>query len=117
MSKTVTGLVIPANLDEVPFHKEVPAEDYLETLQEIVGGYIQPLVLSPALEMYLNEEGKLRGLPYNLVATSLFVPEGVLDFIVGNVVIFGRTKPDGSLTSVNPTFSANLIELVKTTKR
>lgn len=60
----------------------------LEELQAIVGGYIELVQLPQDMEMYCNEEGKLKGLPYNSVATAL--TRKVLaasDEIVGDVIV------------------------------
>ena len=63
----------------------------LETLQGAVGGWIECWWLGeagfPHLDMMLNEEGKLDGLSFNVVATRL---SGILvhdDCIVGDVVV------------------------------
>ena len=53
----------------------------LEAFQEAVEGYIECVTIRPDLVMIVNEEGKLRGLPYNftlfgydeIVGTALFV--------------------------------------------
>ena len=41
----------------------------LEELQRLVGGYIERVPMSNGKSMYVNEEGKLNGLPYNEKAT------------------------------------------------
>lgn len=38
----------------------------LETMQKIVGGYIQALPIASDLAVICNEEGRLLNLPYNL---------------------------------------------------
>lgn len=43
----------------------------LEEIQELVGGNIELVLCREGLEMYINEEGKLLGLPVNPKATSL----------------------------------------------
>jgi hypothetical protein len=64
----------------------------LDELQSVVGGYIQ--VIHPRSSenslMVINEEGKLKGLPYNELATKLWLYEGDLtEFGVGKVTIQG----------------------------
>lgn len=61
----------------------------LETLQKAVGGWIELVYTKHNDEMYINEEGKLHGLPINILATKLF---GRDDVIVGDVVIVRRTE-------------------------
>lgn len=64
----------------------------LKQLQSIVGGYIE---LVPGLKyegdeayMYVNEEGKLKGLPINYKATELFQKIfGPFDVVCGNVAV------------------------------
>lgn len=62
----------------------------LEELQRYVGGYIEALPMRDGTIMWLNEEGKLNGLPYNPVA-DLMAHEGTgiawSDGIVGNVLV------------------------------
>lgn len=60
----------------------------LESIQEIVGGYVQTLVLRSKdgreVTIWFNEEGKLMGLPINFP----IVQEGkVIELIVGNVLV------------------------------
>lgn len=54
----------------------------METLQEAVGGYIERLVAMPSMDMYVNEEGLLHGLPVNVMATVMAKRQ-----IVGDVVV------------------------------
>lgn len=39
--------------------------DSLENLQKFVGGYIETVTIAEDVVIVCNEEGKLRGLPYN----------------------------------------------------
>ena len=55
----------------------------LSVLQAAVGGYIEGVPLNEGY-MYVNDEGKLRGLPVNAPATDLI---DFNDVIVGDVVI------------------------------
>lgn len=77
----------------------------LDELQKAVGGYIEmldvwvtrskahdPFRLSGRgdrvrLRLVLNEEGKLRGLPYNPAATALLGHYAISDHLVGSVVV------------------------------
>jgi hypothetical protein len=63
----------------------------VEALEDAVGGWFEYWRLGevgfPRLDMFLNEEGKLKGLSLNVVATSL---SGILvrgDCIVGDVIV------------------------------
>lgn len=58
-------------------------ENTLEAKQKYVGGLIQCVSLSPEIDLILNDEGKLMGLPLN----RFWVMDGeVVDIIVGNVL-------------------------------
>lgn len=62
--------------------------DNLETLQKAVGGFIELVYTRDGDEMYLNEEGKIHGLPLNIKATELYGNQN--DVIVGDVVVIHR---------------------------
>jgi hypothetical protein len=75
-----------------------------ERLSAAVDGYLQALDLAgiAGLEegqavMWLNEEGKLNGLPVNNLATALTRHIGLApnDLIVGNVIITGGVDDEG----------------------
>jgi len=51
--------------------------DSLENLQKTVGGYIETVTLDNGVVLIVNEEGKIRDMPYNfthreIIASSLF---------------------------------------------
>ena len=78
-------------------------DDELAALQGIVGGWVQCIDLEPTISMWLNDEGKLIGLPHNPVAQELwdrrFGPG--TDMIVGNVVITGGTDENGDTVGLH----------------
>lgn len=63
----------------------------LEAMQDAVGGWIECWWLGdagfPHLDMFLNEEGKLDGLSFNVVATALSGIRARGDCIVGDVLV------------------------------
>jgi len=67
------------------------ADISLDSLQKAVGGYIEHVVLTDGRSAYINEEGKMHGLPLNMPATLLY---GSLPFdvIVGNMVILTEAE-------------------------
>lgn len=68
----------------------------LESLQEGVGGWVQAIDIRHDVTMWLNEEGKMEGLPLNPVAQALWNQAfGQTDYIVGNAVFTGGTDEDG----------------------
>jgi len=69
----------------------------LQDLQSAVGGWVQAIDLADDLTMWLNEEGKLTGLPHNTTAQKLWDKtfwDGS-DFVVGDVVLTGGTDEEG----------------------
>lgn len=66
------------------------------TLSRAVGGMIEAVTLPSGLTLWVNEEGKLDGLPVNEYATRLFVSAfGAVDVIVGNAIITGGADDEG----------------------
>lgn len=63
----------------------------LKLLQDAVGGYIEVVTLSNDWLMIVNEEGKLKGLPINDLATAMYyINYGETDIIVGDVVLIHK---------------------------
>jgi hypothetical protein len=91
MTNTVLGLKVTTD-GEIQELKSIS----LQTLQEGVGGWVQAIDLRPDVTMWINEEGKLEGLPLNTVAQALWNQVfGQTDYIVGNAVFTGGTDEDG----------------------
>jgi hypothetical protein len=75
---------------------------FLELAQKTVGGWIQLVRLGDRGDLYLNEEGKLDGLPQNPTATALYSEEyGLNDFIVGDVIITGGADNEGNTVGLS----------------
>lgn len=69
----------------------------LATLQSAVGGWVQALDLSDTISLWVNEEGKMDGLPHNPYA-QVFWDEAFgagTDFIVGDIVLTGTPDSEG----------------------
>lgn len=65
--------------------REIDIENTLKAFQEAVDGYIENVTLIPdKAAMIVNEEGRLRGMGLNLIATAL-----VGHIIVGPALIVG----------------------------
>lgn len=65
----------------------------VDELHALIGGDFQVVSLLNGRFMYLDEEGKLKDLPFNLTATVM--SRGVLaddDIIVGDVVVCDRLE-------------------------
>lgn len=87
MSKPIT--VVYCRMDEVPMVLEI--EHTLERMQELVGGLIQPVVLSNGINLICNEEYELLELPFHLEV------EG--HRICGDFFLC-RSDDEGSFTSI-----------------
>jgi len=61
----------------------------LEELQKYIGGYVERINMFNGSAMYVDEEGRLKKLPYNSFATKVLAKLGALpcDYIRGNALI------------------------------
>lgn len=78
--------IIRIPVDGEPMEEEVGGD--LGSMQSIVGGWLEVVALDRKTFLYLNEEGKLNGLPVNREATR--ITREILSFddlIVGNAFI------------------------------
>lgn len=109
--ETLRALFITTNLlgDQEVYTSHIPFEvsERLKALQDAVGGWIEAIDLShhevSAGTMYMNEEGKLRGLPVNVLATDAaraMSRISMWDEIVGDVVVLGPTDRKGDDTEI-----------------
>jgi hypothetical protein len=80
------------NPDLTVKHHEFTVGDSYDMLSNAVEGYIECARITPTLDMWLNEEGKMNGLEVNEIATAIFWSKyGFMsDIIVGNVVFAGN---------------------------
>ena len=71
----------------------VDKDNFLAWLQTLVGGYVEIIrscdMLTDKQRMIVNEDGKLKGLPYNPVASTIFGAT-----ILGNAVIVRKVCDD-----------------------
>ena len=93
MSKKIK--VIVARVGQDPVVEEI--DDTLEAMQEIVGGYIECVRLSPTVDMWLNEEGRLTGLPFNRLVPDV---HGNQWDILGNLFLTSHDD-EGEITSLS----------------
>lgn len=64
----------------------------LESMQKLVGGYIQSMPLSYNTALVCDEDGKVKGRPVNRVA---FTDDGdLIDYICGDFFIVGTGSED-----------------------
>lgn len=83
--------------------RETEIENELGAFQAVVGGYIEG-VFGNVATIYVNEEGLLMHLPFNLLATHFArrVLQQPVD-LVGTALIVGPGDGDGNDTDVRPT--------------
>lgn len=90
-----------------------------QQLSGAVGGLIQAVDLKPDLSLWCNEEGKLVGLPVNLVCTHMweraFGPGS--DVIVGDCVFTGGTDEDGETIELSQAWIVQLQEFAEKFRR
>lgn len=80
------------------------------TLSNAVGGYIEAVSLPNGLTLWVNEEGKLNGLPVNEYATRLFTSAfGAVDIIVGNAIVTGGADDEGETLGLTDKEVADLV--------
>lgn len=101
MSYPITALVVPV---EGPIRTETieTADTALDTLQKLVGGYIEPIDLPTGDTAFIDEEGKLKSYEINPRANDAL--SGHLmpgDFIVGTLVVVGPPDETGETTGPN----------------
>lgn len=108
------GIIITTDFELAQLH----GKDY-PSVKEAVGGYIELVMLRGDFEgyaLYVNEEGKLNGLPINDLATAIWERSfGIYtDIIVGNAVIMSaKTDDEGVHFDLTETETENLIELIE----
>ena len=91
------ALWIPSDPD-APAEFRSPADGAKFTLKEMqamVGGLIEPVILPNGLVMMCNEEGRLRGLPDNFVASVLTAMIICGDVFIGTRREVGENDGDG----------------------
>lgn len=91
--------------------------DGFTALQEAVGGYVQVVPLwgeFKGFELWLNEEGKILGLPFNGLATLAWEAtygRGT-DVMVGNAVITKSANSAGTTPSMTDAQVERVLELL-----
>lgn len=85
-------------------------------LQTAVGGWVEAIQADAITTLWCNEEGKLKGLPCNDKATTLWWtlnPEAVgLDILCGDVVVTGSPDGDGETRAIEDS-TALIIEVLQ----
>jgi hypothetical protein len=112
---TIKALIVHPEANAATTY-ELPVESQLAALQGIVGGYIEAAYSADrTLTFWINEEGKLHGLPVNEFATAvwwLFNPAAVnKDVLVGPVLITGGADAVGDTLPIPDAAAATIGKL------
>lgn len=110
----INSIVIPAD-EEQPLDQCQLKPTSLADYQERVGGYIEGVdLLRPPARMYVNEEGKVRGLPMNRRATMLLWMHNRAfrygDVIAGDALLVGPVGKESQDTAVPDEYTQMLFE-------
>jgi hypothetical protein len=96
---------------------EVNAEG-LQEIQRAVGGYIEAIEAGSIGSGFVNEEGKIKGLPDNIIATAVWHRANKLtkfsDYLVGDVLFCGLPDDEGNSQDISQEFS-EFIENISST--
>lgn len=109
----ISLIVIPALQTEAGSIRRVDPID-LTTYQNLVGGHLEAVRLDdPPASMYINDEGKLLGLPVNIRATQLAWAhnEGLRghDLLAGPAFVTGPVDREGLDTAVPQAYLDQLL--------
>jgi hypothetical protein len=89
----------------------------LETLQGLVGGYVESIKLSNDMTALVNNEGKMLKLPRNEKATTLCnlceIGWHDNDFVCGTMVVVGGVDQEGYFKSLMKSLSDGIEEVLK----
>ena len=83
----------------------------LAEMQDIVGGYIECLSITDRVDMWLNEEGKLIGLPLNMLISH----KGELVDTIQGDVFFASHDGEGETVSLTEEDERVVLGLMKKT--
>jgi len=82
--------------------EQVEINGYDELKGHLDGGYLEGLRLTDDASAFIDEEGKMKGLPFNVIATELCsrlqVGLAPTDFISGTMIVVGAPDEDGEST-------------------
>lgn len=93
--------------------KLVNEEDLdLDNLQKAVGGYIELVNVNESMNLFCNEEGKVKNLPINIVATNFVKTQKHFNDVLCGDVVFVNNSGDDSL-GLNPEELNTIIDYIE----
>lgn len=124
MRKSIRALRLDADGNLTPTSLEEDARGtHLEALYQNIGcDLVECVSLRDDLDMWVDEEGKLKGAPLNLGATKAMLAAGRLDFsagtggfpgIAGTAVFTGGPDADGNTTDIEASAAACVEETLR----
>jgi hypothetical protein len=116
-TETLSAVFIPCSGDIPTEINLLETTDGFRELQSRVGGYVQVIALRgqfAGYELWLNEEGKLNGLPFNSCATLIWEEcYGRTDVVVGNAVITRMANAEGVTPTMTAAQVAKVLGIIK----
>lgn len=88
-------------------------EDELEVYQKFVDGCIECVRINERLVMVVNDEGLIRELPENIIASCLYwsITGKPVTPICGNAILVGYRPEDGSFCNIPPSAVFSVLNL------
>ena len=112
MSRKINVLKLTAGCN---FAEPEEIEDELEVYQKFVYGYIECVRLHERLVMVVNDEGLIRELPENKIATVLYwtaIRKPVTP-ICGNAILAGVNPENGEFCNIPPSAVFLVLDLTR----
>ena len=106
---TIHALVV--RTDNTTERLEILDTELPKVIKTAVGGWYTHVTIQPSLDFWVDDEGLLKSLPLNKVATRFYEMLGASDPIVGDAVFTGGTDARGATLSLDENY-ARAIELM-----
>ena len=105
-------VLAPTAAPELVDLPDASGAELLAGLQAAVGGYIEPIITWDGARLYVNDEGRVRRMTYNRLATVLAHRFGWPgDSLFGTAVVIGSAAGDDGLHDCD--VPAGAVELVE----
>ena len=105
----IRALVVQA--DNTTQRIEVAETDFSTALHDVIGGWFTHVSINETLDFWVDDEGLLKSLPLNKVATRFYHQLGATSPIVGTAVFTGGGDGHGGTLSLDET-SIQALEFV-----
>lgn len=88
-------------------------EDELEVYQKFVDGYIECVRINKRLVLVVNDEGLIRELPENIIASCLYwsITGKPATSIFGNAILCGVDPESGEFSDIPPSAVFSVLDL------